>query len=198
MTVIETIREKHRRTWWTLIVRGILALTVGILILARPWDSLAVLAWVVAIWALVSGVAEIVQSFQLKAVFGSSWILLLAGLVGVVFGIAALYDYPALSLAFMDVWFSLWLITTGVLGIYSSLHLKRSGLPWGWTCTWGALGVLASSIAFISPPATLTVILALLAAFALVSGAALLVAAWRVRLIARHLAVVHPTDVSAG
>jgi uncharacterized membrane protein HdeD (DUF308 family) len=195
--MIEAIRQKHRRTWWAFVVRGVLALAVGILVLARPLDSLAALALVVAIWALVSGVTEIIYSFHVRSVFGSWWVLLLGGFISTAFGAAALYYYPALSLAFMAVWIGLWLITGGVLGVYSSIHMRRSGLPWGWTCAWGVLSVLASVIAFIDPPATLTAILMLLAAFAIVSGTALLIAAWRIRSIAKHIAaVVQPASGS--
>jgi len=195
--LIDAIRQKHQRTWWSFIVRGVLALVVGILILARPVDSLAVLALLVALWALISGVAEVMHSFQVRTAFRSWWLLLIAGCISAGFGAAALYDYPALSLAFMAVWAGLWLGLTGAMGIISSLHLRRSGLPWGWSCAWGVLGVVASVIAFIDPPATLAAILLLLAAYALVSGTALLFAAWRIHMIGRHRAALAlPADVA--
>jgi uncharacterized membrane protein HdeD (DUF308 family) len=196
--MLDAIRRKHQRTWWTFIVRGVLALVVGVLMLTRPADSLAVLALLVAVWALVSGVSEIIHSFQLRTAFGSWWILLIAGVISAGFGAVALYDYPALSLAFLAVWAGLWLGVTGALGILSSMHFRRSGIPWGWTCAWGVVSVTASFAAFIDPPATLAAILALLAAFAIVSGTALLGAAWHIKSIGRHIAaVVHPADASS-
>ena len=69
--MLEAIRKKHRRTLWTFSIRGGLAIIVAIFILARPLDSLAALALIVALWALASGLAEIVHALHIRSVFGS-------------------------------------------------------------------------------------------------------------------------------
>jgi len=195
--ILDEIRAKHRRIWWTFVLRGVLGVTVGVLILLLPLESLAALALVVAIWALLSGVAEMIHAVHIRSVFKSWWTLLLGGLVSIAFGAAALYYYPVLSLVFITVWVGLWLATSGVLGIYSSVKMKRAGLAWGWPLTWGVLSVLASIVAFLEPPATLAAILLLLAVYALVSGVALLVAAWRIRSLAtRTEALIAPRPAS--
>src|SRR3989442_11455916 len=116
--VLGDFRGVYHRTWWALMLRGLLGLAVGIYILARPLDSVAAFALVIAFWALFAGSVEIVQAFELKAMM-HWWVLLLAGLVGVAFGIAALFNYPGLSLTFAVVMVSWWLTLTGILGIYA-------------------------------------------------------------------------------
>jgi len=189
--MIPSIEQKHRRLWWAFASRGALALLVGMFIVGLPSDSLAALALLVPVWALLSGVTEMIHAYHVRAAFSAWWVLLLGGAISTAFGAAALYDYPSLSLAFLVAWVALWLLVSGTWGIYSSLHLKRSGLAWGWTCAWGILCVLASVMALVSPRATLAVILAGLAAFAIVSGTALLFAAWRIRGTARRIAAAH-------
>ncbi|HEY8166300.1 MAG TPA: DUF308 domain-containing protein, partial [Gemmatimonadaceae bacterium] len=49
--------------WWAVVIRGLLALSVGILILARPMDSVAALALVIALYALMQGIVTIVHAF---------------------------------------------------------------------------------------------------------------------------------------
>jgi len=192
--MLEAIREKHRRTWWSFLIRGVLAIVVGILILIWPLDSLAVLALAVAVWALVSGVAEIAQSIQVRSVLPSWWVSLAGGLISCAFGLAALYWYPLLSLAFVIAWTILWLFTTGLLGVYSALRMRRHGLPWGWLCTWGAFSILASAIVAVQPPASLVALLVGLSLFAIASGTSLLIGAWHIRSFAARLtAVVHPS-----
>jgi uncharacterized membrane protein HdeD (DUF308 family) len=191
--LINALRRKHRRTWWALVVRGLLAIAVGVLILARPRDSLAALALIVAVWALVSGMTEILHALETRTLFRSWWILLISGLISICFGVAAVYFYPALSLAFMAVWVGFLLAGNGVVVIYASLQMKNAGISWLGTCMWGVLSVLGSVIAFLNPSVTLAVILELLAVFSIVSGFALLVAAWRIRAFSKHLAaIVHP------
>src|SRR5262249_16104 len=102
----DTLAKEFRRFRWSLLIRGALALGIGILILVRPLDSIAALALVIAIWALFAGITEIVQSFEIRPYFKSWWMLLVSGLISAAFGVAALYYYPGLSLAFAVTWVS--------------------------------------------------------------------------------------------
>src|SRR5437016_12345692 len=117
--VLDDLKGVYNRTWWAILLRGLLALTVGVFIFARPLDSVAAFALVIAWWALFSGFVNIVHALQLKPVMPHWWVLLLSGLIGVAFGIAALVYYPILSLSFAVVWAAWWLTFTANLGIYS-------------------------------------------------------------------------------
>lgn len=180
----DSLKQAFRRTWWALVIRGLLAVALGVFILAKPLDSVAAFALVIAIWAIVAGITEIVHSLDLRPFFGSWWVLLLGGLVSVVFGVAALYYYPDLSLAFAVTWVSFWLMLSGILGITVSVRQRQAGLPWGWVFTWGLLSIAVSIVALASPPATLVAIMGLISAFAIVSGVTLLVGAFRLKSVA--------------
>src|SRR5882672_2380684 len=184
-SVLGDLRAVYHRTWWALMLRGLLGLAVGIYIFARPLDSVAAFALVIAFWALFAGSVEIVQAIELKAMLKHWWVLLLAGLVGVAFGIAALKYYPGLSLTFAVVWVSWWLTLTGILGISAGLMQRNMGVQWGWTLAFGALSVVAGVFALLAPPLTLAAIMGLIAAFALVSGVALIVGAFKLRSLIR-------------
>ena len=175
----DVIQSAYRRAWWGLVVRGLLALALGIFILWRPMDSIASFALVIAIWALVSGIVQIVHAFDLRDLFQQWWVLLLSGLVSAAFGVAALYYYPGLSLAFAVVWVAWWLLLTGGLAIYVAIQERRLGVSWGWTLALGILSVLAGVFAFMSPPVTLAAIMGLIAGFAIVSGVVLLIGAFK-------------------
>jgi uncharacterized membrane protein HdeD (DUF308 family) len=171
------IRTAYRRAWWALLLRGLFALAIGIVILWRPFDSIAVFALVIAWWALFSGVIQVVHAFELRAVYSRWWIPLLSGLVGIIFGIAAFYYYPTLSLAFAVVWVAWWLLLTGAIGLFAAMMERRLGVRWGWTLAFGIAALLAGVFALMSPPATLAAIMGLISAFAIVSGVLLVMAA---------------------
>ncbi len=177
----ESVQTAFHRAWWALVIRGLLAIALGVLILVRPLESVAAFALVIAIWAIFGGITEIVHSIDLRNVFSSWWVLLLSGLVSVGFGVAALYYYPGLSLAFAVAWTSFWLMFSGIFGIAVAVSEKRLGLSWGWTLVWGLVAIAVSVFAFMSPPATLAAIMGLIAGFALVSGTVLLIGAFRIR-----------------
>jgi uncharacterized membrane protein HdeD (DUF308 family) len=186
-TLGDTLRQQYHRTQWRLIIRGLLALAIGIFLIARPIASALILALVIAIWALVHGITDIVHAFDLRPLFRGWWVLLLGGLAGVVFGVLALYYYPGLSLVLVVVLFGLWLFISGIFGVYLAVEEKRAGLQWGWSLAWGLLSVIAGIAALIYQGITLAAVLVLIAVFAIVSGVLQLVAAFRLRSVAHRV-----------
>jgi uncharacterized membrane protein HdeD (DUF308 family) len=182
------ISQAVRRVWWALVIRGVFAIVLGIFIIARPMESVAAFALVIAIWAVVQGLVNIVHAFDLRAVAPHWWLLLLSGVISTGFGVAALYYYPALSLTFAVVWAAWWLMLGGIAGISVAVQERRLGMSWGWTMTLGVLGVAASIYAFMSPPVTLVALMGLISAYAIVGGVILLVGAYRLRTTADDVA----------
>jgi uncharacterized membrane protein HdeD (DUF308 family) len=180
-TVLDDLKRAYHRAWWALLLRGVLALAVGVFVLIRPLDSVAAFALVIAWWALFSGVVEIVQAIELKSIMQHWWVLLLSGLASVGFGIGSLVYYPVLSLTFAIVMVAWWLMITGLLGLYGAMRQKQLGLQWGWTAAFGVLSIVASGFALLVPPATLAAIMGLIAGFGIVAGVALIAGAVRVR-----------------
>jgi uncharacterized membrane protein HdeD (DUF308 family) len=180
-SVLDDLKRVSRRTWWALMLRGVLGVAVGVFIFVRPLDSIAAFALVIAFWALFTGMVDIMHAIEVASVMKHWWVLLLSGLVGVGFGIAALVYYPVLSLTFAVLWVAWWLMLTGILGIYAALQQKKLGVQWGWTAAFGLLSVVASVFALLSPPATLAALMGLIAGFAIVSGVALIFGAFKLR-----------------
>lgn len=179
--MLNELKQMYHRTWWAFVLRGLLAIAVGVFIIARPLDSVAAFALVIAFWAMFSGIVSIIHAFDLKAVMKHWWVLLLSGLVGVGFGIASLIYYPVLSLTFAVVWVAWWLMFTGILAIYAAIQERKLGLQWGWAAAFGVLSVVTSAFALIAPPITLAAIMGLIAGFAIVGGVALIIAAFKLR-----------------
>jgi uncharacterized membrane protein HdeD (DUF308 family) len=156
-------------------LRGVLGVVVGIFILARPLESVAALALVIALWALIDGTVDIVQAFDRRPAVRHWWVRLIGGIVSVVFGVAALYYYPVLSLTFAVLWAALWLIVIGAVELSDALFERRLGRPWGWMIGLGLLTIALGIVAVISPGLTLVSLIWLLAAYGLVGGMVLLV-----------------------
>ena len=89
---------------------GSTGVALGVFIIARPLESVAVFALVIAIWALIDGLTGIVHAFDVRPFVSQWWLMLLSGLISFAFGLFALYDYPVLSLVFAVVWVSWWLV----------------------------------------------------------------------------------------
>jgi len=105
--------------------------------------------------------------------------MLLAGIIGVAFGVAALYYFPGLSLTFAVVWTAYWLTVTGIIAAYIAWQERSAGISWGWTMAFGLVAIAGGVVAFMNPQATLATLLGVLAGFAIISGVFLLIAAGR-------------------
>jgi uncharacterized membrane protein HdeD (DUF308 family) len=137
------------------------------------------LALVIALWALFDGIVNIVHAFDLRGVAPHWWGMLLAGVIGVVFGVLALYYYPFLSLSFAVALASLWMLMAGIVGVYIAVQERRSGIRWGWTMTFGIVALAAGIAAFMNPGPTLAMLMLSLAWFGIIGGIAILMGAGR-------------------
>jgi len=195
----EDIESMYHRAKWALVIRGLFGIALGIFIIARPLAAVAAFALVIAIWALVDGIVNIVHAFDLRSIAPHWWVMLLIGLVSAAFGIAAFYYYPALSLAFVVFWTALWLITGGALGAYLALLERKAKLSWGWTMAFGLIAIAAGVLAIVYPGMTLVGLISLTASFGIVGGIALLVGAGKMQSLERevHRALQRPAQQSA-
>jgi uncharacterized membrane protein HdeD (DUF308 family) len=176
---LSDLQKAYSTTKWALLLRGLLSLAIGIAIIWRPMTSVVALALVIALWSLFDGFINIVRSFALRGMVQHWWVMLLAGIVGVAFGVAALYYFPGLSLTFAVVWTAYWLTFTGIIAAYVAWQERTVGISWGWTMAFAVVAIAGGLFAFMNPGATLASLLGVLAGFAIFSGVLLLIAASR-------------------
>lgn len=175
------IKSLYKQAKWGFLIRGLFGIALGIFIFLRPAESIAIFALVIAIWALGDGIVSIVHSFGLRGVVEHWWAMLLSGIIGVGFGIAALYYYPVLSLTFAVYWTSLWLTMAGLVGIYVSMQERNMGVSWGWTLTFAIIAIVGGVFAVVLPGVTLASLISLIATFGIVGGIALVMGAGKMQ-----------------
>lgn len=73
--------------WWALLLNGILGIAVGIITFAYPGITELALLYVVAAWAFLTGVCEIVAAIQLRKVIVGEFWLILSGLISIVLSV---------------------------------------------------------------------------------------------------------------
>jgi len=109
------------------------------------------------------------------------WIIALQGVASIVFGILALI-WPEITLLALVYLFAAYALVDGVLALVRGV--RRSGdsaRPDGWQIARGVVGIAAGIIAFAVPDITAYALLLVIAAWAIVSGALALVAAYQLR-----------------
>ena len=76
-----------RSRWWSVLVFGIFGVAAGLTALFMPGITALALLMVVAVWAMVRGVFEIVAAIRLRKELTDEWLLILGGLASIGFGI---------------------------------------------------------------------------------------------------------------
>lgn len=116
----------HDTHVWTSLLQGLTSIIVGILAFAFPgWTALA-FVFLIAAWAIVTGVLEIAAAIRLRDEIEGEWVLSLAGALSLLFGLV-LIAFPR-SGALAVIWIiGVFSIVTGVSLLYLGLRLRSLG-----------------------------------------------------------------------
>lgn len=109
--------------WWVMLLEGIAGIVFGILTFVWPAVTAVVLLFFIAVWAIITGVLELVAAVRLRKEIDGEWALGLAGVLSVLFGIVMLLRPGAGALALIWVIGS-YAIVFGVLLIFLGFKLR--------------------------------------------------------------------------
>ena len=116
-------RRTRSRPWWALVLSGIAGIATGVI--SFVWPGITALAWVylIAAWALITGVLEIVAAVRLRKEIKGEWLLALSGVFSVLLGVLlAIAPGPG---AIALVWYlGTFAIFFGVLMVALSFRLR--------------------------------------------------------------------------
>ena len=91
-----TVFSFHAKSWgsglWEALV-GVLAVISGVIMLAHPLVSLAILTLVLAAYFTAAGVLKMIFAFQLKPMPGWGWVFF-NGVVSILLGVLITYQWP--------------------------------------------------------------------------------------------------------
>ena len=121
MEAFSTRAEGSDRIW--LIVRGLLAIGAGIVTMVWPDISALSLLYVIAAWALVTGVLEVVAAVRLRRVIEGELFLALGGLASILFGVLA-FIFPGAGAVALVWLIGVYAITFGLLLLAVALRLR--------------------------------------------------------------------------
>src|SRR5579863_4409157 len=71
---------------WALLIEGVIGIIAGLLTFAWPAITAFVLLYLIAFWAIFTGIFEIIAAIRLRKVIAHEWLLLLMGAVSLLFG----------------------------------------------------------------------------------------------------------------
>ncbi len=173
-----------RRTWWLLLLRGLMAIAFGVLSWVQPGISLAALVMLFGIYALIDGVAGVWSSLAGHKDDGHWWVLLLWGVVGVGVGTLTL-SAPGITALALLFYIALWAVATGVLQIVAAVRL-RNEIKGEWLLALSGLASVAFGVVLMARPmAGAVALLWIIATYAILFGILMVVLAFKARRFGR-------------
>jgi len=107
--------------WWGLFA-GIISIIAGILVFTWPGITAMALLYLIAAWAIVTGIFEIFAAVELRRELSHEWLLILSGIVSVAFGVLVTANPGAGALSI--IWLiSLYAVIMGVLLVVLGIRL---------------------------------------------------------------------------
>jgi uncharacterized membrane protein HdeD (DUF308 family) len=128
LAIVSAVRRRGADRWWLLLLEGLVGIGAGVLTFLWPAITAIVLLYVIAAWALVTGVFEIAAAIRLRKAITGEWLLALSGIFSVALGVL-LVLFPGPGALAVVIWIGAYAFVFGALLFALGLRLRGLGSP---------------------------------------------------------------------
>jgi uncharacterized membrane protein HdeD (DUF308 family) len=116
------------RRWLMALIPGVAGVVIGLIMMVYPALTVAVIVYLIAVWALVHGIIEIYNAVRMRRDLAGERLPIVIGVISVVFGIILLV-YPIEAAATVVWLLGLFLLVIGVLWVISGFRARTPRPP---------------------------------------------------------------------
>jgi uncharacterized membrane protein HdeD (DUF308 family) len=125
LAVIWAVTGRHAGAFPTgVLLAGIAGIIFGVITILWPGLTALALLYLIAAWAIVRGIFEIVAAISLRREIDNEWLLALSGVLSVLLGVVLVLAPGAGALA-LAWWIGAVAIVLGIVAIFLGMRLKR-------------------------------------------------------------------------
>jgi uncharacterized membrane protein HdeD (DUF308 family) len=119
-------RETNDR-WWLGLLEGLVDIAAGVIAFLFPGMAAIAAVFVIAVWAIITGILEIAAAVRLRQEINNEWALGLTGLISVVLGVILVIN-PGTGLVGLVWAIASYAVVFGLLMIYLAASAGRLAL----------------------------------------------------------------------
>jgi uncharacterized membrane protein HdeD (DUF308 family) len=108
---------------WSNVLIGVVGVLAGLVAIFLPGETAVVLLVIIAIWAIVAGVVQIIGGIALRSAMPHAWFLIVTGALTLILGVVLLFDPGAGALALVTT-IAIFAIVWGISLIMMSFRLR--------------------------------------------------------------------------
>lgn len=116
------MREAVNR-WWVVLLEGLAGIIAGVIALVYPQITALALLFVIAFWAIFTGIMEIIAAIQLRREMSNEWALLLGGILSLILGVILLV-FPSAGAVGLIWAIGSYAVLFGVLMLYLAFRVR--------------------------------------------------------------------------
>ena len=108
---------------WALLIEGVVGIVAGVITFAMPAITAIALLYLIAFWAILTGIFEIVAGIRLRKTIANEWLLLVMGVLSLLFGLLILFAPGTGALAIV-LWIGAYALVFGVFLLALAFRLR--------------------------------------------------------------------------
>ena len=121
--IVAAVRAaSHHQRWGLLVLEGVLNIAVGVIAFIWPGLTAVTFVLIIAAWAIVTGVLEVVAALRLHPEYGRWW-LILSGAASVIFGVL-LVVAPLAGVIVVTWWIGAFALIFGIMLVVLAFRLR--------------------------------------------------------------------------
>lgn len=105
------------------VIVGLVSILTGIFVLCLPGLTALTVIFMIGLWAVITGILEIIASIRFRKVVTNDWLYFLGGLVTLILGLFLL-AHPAVGLLALIYWIGAFAIVYGILFLILALRVR--------------------------------------------------------------------------
>jgi len=124
--IIAALQHRDQPRWWAMVLEGVISILAGIAAFLFPNAAVLTFLYIVAFWAVVTGVLEIVSAIELRKQINNEWWMILSGIASIIFGVL-LVLFPLTSIVTLLWLFGVIAIAFGVFTVILAFRVRGMG-----------------------------------------------------------------------